>query len=146
MCAPPPALSPHSHGCFHLICALHQQIWDICCDAAKLGHHLIGNGMNHSNIPFALIYFGDVVILEESSLAAKSAERLVGARCHRAAGMRRLLQEPAWPKDHQKWHHLMTRDPALCRRKFPFRLLLLWLLENQAASRGHTIYEYADRI
>lgn len=145
MCAPPPALSVHSRGYFHLIYALHRQIRDTCCDAAELGHHLRGDGINHLNVPFALIYFRDVVILHKWSLE-ENAKCLVSESCHRAAGMQGLPQGPARPKDQQKWHNLITCYCATCGRKSPFLLLLLWLLENTAASRGHTIYEYADPI
>lgn len=114
MCTPPPPRSVHSHGYFHLIYALHQQIWDTCCDAAVLGHHLIGDGINHLNVPFAPIYFRDVVILEECSLEAKPAKRWDSESCHSAAGMQGLLQEPAWSKEHQERHNLITCCCAMC--------------------------------
>ena len=119
------SLSTCSHGCFHLIYALLQQVWDTCCDAAELGHHLVGDGINHLNLPFALICFRDVGRLDEFSLEAKPAERLVGERCRSAAGMQGLLQEPARSKEHQKRRDLITCYCATCRRNFPFLLLPL---------------------
>lgn len=121
-CTPPPAPSLHGHGYFHLIYAFQQHNWETRCDPAEFGHHLRGDGINHFNASFALIYFRDVVILEDRSLDTKSAKHLVGKSCHSAGGTQGLLQEPAWSEEHQKRHKLITCYCAMCRRKFPFLL------------------------